>query len=207
VPRLVLVSLSLFLASLTAYSEPRSEAGWQHARTEAGVEVYTREVPGSIFKEFRATGVVPAPIAQVVAWWQDSSTFPSWIDSCVEAHPVEAGEGVKASYLRFDFPFPASDRDVVLRAVEVELGPERVIMESRNTDGVVPEVDGLVRIAMMLGRWEFTPQGDDSTRIIYRQHMDAGGSLPAFILNRAAVDNPIGTLSGLARFAESQRNR
>jgi hypothetical protein len=60
---------------------------------------------------------------------------------------------------------------------------------------------------MMRGRWEFTPQGDEATRIVYRQHMDAGGRLPAFILNRAAVDNPIGTLSGLARFAEVQRAR
>ena len=37
--------------------------------------------------------------------------------------------------------------------------------------------------------------------------MDAGGRLPAFILNRAAVDNPYKTLRGLARYAEANRAR
>ncbi len=204
------LALSLTLAlliALPAAAELPDDGGWEHARTAEGVEVYTRAVPGSAFKEFRATGVVPAPLSQVVSWWRDPSTFTAWIDSCMEARRVDAGEGVKASYLVFDFPFPASNRDVVLRVVEVEATRERAVMESRSTEGLVPEVDGLVRIAKMHGRWEFSAEGENSTRVVYRQHMDAGGSLPAFILNRAVVDNPIGTLSGLARYAESQRGR
>lgn len=203
--RLALTFPIALLVALTSTPVAGEENGWEHARTKAGVEVHTRAVPGSIFKEFRATGVVPAPMAQVVAWWQDPTTFTQWIDSCVEARIV--GEGVRASYLKFDFPFPASDRDVVLRAVEIESTPDRVVMESRSMDGLVPEVEGLVRIPMMIGRWEFRARDERSTAITYRQHMDAGGRLPAFVLNRAAVDNPIGTLSGLARYAESQNAR
>jgi hypothetical protein len=146
-------------------------------------------------------------MAQVVAWWQDPTTFTQWIDSCVEAHSVGAGDGVRASYFKFDFPFPASDRDVVLRVVEIESMPDRVVMESRSTDGLVPKVDGLVRIPMLVGRWEFRARDERSTAITYRQHMDVGGRLPAFLLNRATVDNPIGTLSGLVRYAESQSAR
>jgi hypothetical protein len=173
------------LVALTPTPVAGEEDDWKHARTKAGVAVHTRAVPGSIFKEFRATGVVPAPMARVVAWWHDPTTFTQWIDSCVEARSVDAGEGVRASYLKFDLPFPASDRDVVLRAVEIESTPDRVVMESRSTDGVVPEVDGLVRIPMMIGRWEFRARDERSTAITYRQHMDAGGRIPAFVLNRA----------------------
>lgn len=184
-----------------------AKKGWEHARSTSGVEVYTRDVPGSTYKQFRATGVVPAPLAHVVSWWRDPTTFTQWINSCVEARHVDAGDGAVASYLKFDFPFPASDRDVVLRAVEIEADAQRVVMESRNLDGVVPPVAGLVRMPMMLGRWEFTALDPGTTQVIYRQHMDAGGSLPAFVVNRATVDNPIGTLLGLARYAVAQRGR
>ena len=52
----------------------------------------------------------------------------------------------------------------------------------------------------MRGRWQFDSH-PDGTEVVYQQHMDAGGSLPAFIVNRATVDNPIGTLAGLSAYA------
>jgi len=201
------VGIVVAVTLLVTFPAAGEEEGWEHARSTGGVEVYTRHVPGSTFKQFRATGVVPAPLAKVVSWWRDPTTFTQWVNSCVEARRVEVGESGVASYLKFDFPFPASDRDVVLRAVEIEADAKRVVMESRSLDGVVPEVAGLVRMPMMLGRWEFTALDSASTGVVYRQHMDAGGRLPAFVVNRATVDNPIGTLLGLARFAEAQQGR
>ena len=190
----------LLLSPLLTASGMADDADWHHARSAHGVEVETRAVAGSAFQEFRARTVVPAPLEQVVGWWRDPSTFTSWVNSCMEARAVDAGKDVRATYLRFDFPFPASDRDVVLRAVEIEAGPERVIVESHHVAGAVPEIEGLVRMPAMRGRWQFTAH-PGGTEVIYRQHMDAGGDLPAFIVNRATVDNPIGTLAGLAAYA------
>ena len=148
--------------------------------------------------------MVPAPLPQVLDWFRDPSTYTKWIDSCVEARRVE---GTDANYLKFDFPFPASDRDVVLRATPLEESPTAVVYSGENVDGLVPEVSGLVRIQMLKSRWEFRARDDDTTAVLYRQHMNAGGRLPAFILNRAAVDNPLGTLRGLVRYAEANRDR
>jgi hypothetical protein len=68
-------------------------------------------------------------------------------------------------------------------------------------------VPGLVRVPRTRSRWEFRAQGENATAVVYQQHLDPGGMLPAFILNRAAVDNPLGTLRGLARYAEEHRSR
>lgn len=198
--RLALVLLAVGLS----HPAVADDEGWEHARSAGGVQVFTREVPGSAFREFRATHTIPASMREVVAWWHDPATFTRWIDSCVEAHRVDAGEGIDASYLKFDFPFPASDRDVVLRSVEIERGPEHIVLESQSLDGVFPAAKGLVRMPRLRGRWEFRALDDATTAVVYRQHMDAGGRLPGFIVNRVTVDNPIGTLLGLARFAESQ---
>ncbi len=197
------------LAALLAYAAGAANAeddGWTLAKDEDGVQVYTREVAGSQFKEFRATTLVPAPLAAVIAWYGDPSTYPEWIESCVEARRVEDEAGA-ANYLKFDFPFPASNRDVVLRGRPLEETPETVVVEVRNVDGLVAETSGLVRIPMLRSRWEFRSRGDAETEVIYRQHMEAGGRLPAFIVNRAAVDNPYKTLRGLTRYAERQRSR
>ena len=110
---------------------------------------------------------------------------------------METGQGVGANYLRFDFPFPASDRDVVLRArTQVETENE-VIFDVENVDGLVPETSGVVRIPLLVARWEFRSHGDGATEVVYRQRMEAGGRLPAFIVNRSSVDSPYGTLVGL----------
>ncbi len=181
-----------------------AEEGWELARSEDGVEVFTREVPGSVYREFRATAVVPAPLAEVVGWWRDPSTYPDWVEDCIEARGIERDD---TAYLKFDFPFPASDRDVVLRATPLERSAGAVVYASDNVDGLLPEVPGLVRVPMLKSRWEFRALDEGGTAVVYRQHMNAGGSLPAFILNRAAVDNPLGTLRGLVRYAEAKRSR
>jgi hypothetical protein len=189
-------------------STPRAEEeGWVLAKSRDGVEVYTRDVPGSPLKEFRATGVIPAPLAEVVAWWRDASTFTQWIDSCVEARRVEGAAGAWGNYLKFDFPFPASDRDVVLHARLLEESESARVYEGGNVDGLVPPVPGVVRVPSVRSRWEFRARGETATAVVYRQHLDPGGRLPAFILNRAAVDNPFETLRGLARYAEANRSR
>jgi hypothetical protein len=192
------------LLTLLVLPAGAQEGDWEFAKRRDGVEVYTRDVSGSAVKEFRATSTVPAPLAEVVSWYTDPTTYTQWIDSCVEAHRV--GEASDTAYFKFNFPFPATDRDVVLRARTVEESPSAVVFEGQNVEGLVPEVDGLVRIQAIRSRWEFRAKGEAETEVVYRQHMDAGGSLPGFILNRAAVDNPIGTLRGLARYAEANRS-
>lgn len=197
-------ALALLLVAPAAAEEAEAEEGWALAKSEDGVEVYTREVPASAYREFRATATVPAPLAEVVRWWRDPSTYTDWIEDCVGARRVETPS---THYLKFDFPFPASDRDVVLRATLVEETPTLVVYASENVDGLVRAVSGLVRIQMLKSRWEFRARDEGTTAVVYRQHMDAGGRLPAFILNRAAVENPLGTLRGLVRYAEANRAR
>ena len=192
--------------TLLALEAAAEEDDWALAKREDGVEVYTRDVEGSASREFRASAVVPAPLAAVVAWWRDPSTYTRWINRCAEARRIEVDTGANANYLKFDFPFPASDRDVVVRAQKVEESANRVVFEGRNVDGLVPEVSGVVRIVMLRSRWEFRARGDAATEVVYRQHMDAGGRLPAFILKRAAVDSPFQTLRGLIRYAEANRS-
>ena len=194
-------------ALLLAASGVQAEDDWTLAKSKDGVEIYTREVPGSVFKEFRATVQIPAPLARVVEWYQDPSTYPEWIDRCAEARRVETAAGGPANYVRFDFPFPATDRDVVLRGQPSVQTPTKVVFEVTNIDGAVPETPGVVRIPMIRGRWEFRSHGDDATDVIYSQHMDAGGKLPAVLVNRAAVDNPYNPLRGLARYAARNYTR
>jgi hypothetical protein len=192
---------------LFAAGSSTGDEDWALATSEDGVEVYTRDVTGSALKEFQATAVVPAPLTQVVAWWRDPTTYTRWIYRCVEARRVEGVAGDWGNYLKFDFPFPASDRDVVLRARLLEESASAVVYEGGNADGLVAPVEGLVRIPSLRSRWEFRAQGGSATAVVYRQHMDAGGRLPAFILNQAAVDSPLGTLRGLVRYAEANRSR
>jgi hypothetical protein len=41
----------------------------------------------------------------------------------------------------------------------------------------------VVRIQRSEGMWEFTPQGSSRTRLVLESLTDAGGSLPAWVVN------------------------
>ncbi len=169
------VAAILALLALEAGAE---EDGWELAKSKEGIEVYTRDVEGFEVREFRARAVVPAPMAAVVGWWRDPTTYTRWINRCAEARRIEVESGDNANYLKFDFPFPASDRDVVVRARTVESSTKRMVFEGGNVEGLLPETSGVVRVVMLRIRWEFSSQGDAASVVVYQLHMDAGGSLP-----------------------------
>jgi len=63
---------------------PVSVIAWDLAKEGHGIQVSTRKVSGSKFKEYKGIMTVEASLSSLVALVNDVPAYPKWIDTCKE---------------------------------------------------------------------------------------------------------------------------
>ena len=176
--RRLLLALSL-VATLAI-----ADDGWQRVDEEHGVVVEARDIPGSSLHEVRATihsDLPPATIAAVVWRYDEHDRF---VPHLQHAEILRDAGDERIVYEQLAIPL-LKDRDVVLRARR-ETAPEGTI-DIRTTaiaDEGPPETSRFVRVRTSAGHWHLAPAGA-GTDVTYDIRTDVGGSVPAWIVNRA----------------------
>ncbi len=176
---------------------------WKEVKSEDGVLVARRAVPGSSLDEFFGRGVVAAPLPEVLAVLMDTPHRPEWSDRCVASREVERlGEWSHVIYDRTKASWPAADRDAVIRVdTRFDAAAGVVVLDFRSVvDPRVPPVAGVVRVRSLGGRWVLRPVDDGrSTDVVYDVRADPGGDLPAWLANRVSKDLPFKTIVAIRK--------
>ena len=137
-----ILALMLIGASSMAQEE------WKLSKSGHGVEVYTRKTPASPIKEYKAEVVVPAPINEVVEFFNKIELHPEWMAGISSATPI--GDDANTLHYILDAPFPMTDRYVLLQPQADDSNmPGRYWIAMENVD--VPMESKLVRIARLKG--------------------------------------------------------
>src|SRR5262245_24248241 len=108
------VITSCLLGSLvgSAHASP-----WKLEKDRNGIQVYTRAVPGSALKEFRAVTRINAPLPVALALIEDVNAMCSWLADCKQARTLKTvSASERYNYVVISAPFPVSNRDMVIRA-------------------------------------------------------------------------------------------
>jgi hypothetical protein len=187
----VFLGILLGLQALHAAEYP-----WKLQLQKDGISVYTRKVEDSPILEYKADVIVDAPLAKVIALFEEVTNRTEWYYRCVRSELLEdAGSGQTILYFVMDLPGPVARRDCVYRAiksVDSQTGSVRYALDA------LPErlakQKGMIRVPYLKSEWRFTPIADGRTEIYFQQHSSAGGSIPAFLANSLAVDIPFYSL-------------
>ena len=165
----------------------QAQDGWQQVDEVEGPGAHTlfrRQLPDARVAAFRLEGLVDAPIARVLAA-QRAEPKQAAEDGKGPRRRLLRQEGeVSVTYTYMPVPLLA-DRDLVLRqehSQDPATGIHRFVWHTVEGEGPPPP-EGVVRIQRSEGMWEFTPQGDSRTRLVLESLTDAGGSLPAWVVN------------------------
>ncbi len=190
------------LAPAAAHADtPKADGAWQTIKQADGIDVERRVVSGSSLKEFRGRATVAAPVASILAVFNDVPHATEWMDSCNGSRFVEEiSDSEKVVYNRTHAPWPVSDRDAVLHNVARFDDKERRVELDFWTveDGKEPPVKGVVRMPYLRGHWILWPSADgQTTRVEYQVHANPGGSLPDWLVNYTSRDLPFKTIEGL----------
>ena len=95
-------------------------------------------------------------------------------------------------------PWPVDNRDfVVLVKVTQDAKTKVVTQTSKVIKGILPEVSGTVRVTEFNALWTLTPIKNGMVNCEYQLLVNPGGSIPAWLINLAAIDGPYETTVNL----------
>ena len=105
-------------------------------------------------------------------------------------------------YYKIDVPWPATDRDVVLKlSVKFNKEKKEILIVMNSVIGYKKEVSNVIRIKNASGFWRLTSEGG-KTKVVYQFLGEPGGDMPTWIVNMMIVDSPFNALIALKKKVE-----
>ncbi|MEX1667598.1 START domain-containing protein [Zhongshania guokunii] len=199
----ILLCLGLIFSTGVAHA-----AEWELAKDADNIKVFTAVIAGSDYKAFRGETIINAELNQLMAVLDDTANFVQWMYNCKAPKLLyKASLLDRYQYLQNDFPWPAKDREMILRN-EISQDPQSRVTTVKLSSVVadklpaaaqqsLPSVDGVVRMGEVNGFFELTPLDAIQTKVVFQLHLDPGGGLPSGLVNSQIVDNPYETLKAL----------
>lgn len=164
---------------------------WELEKNKDGIKVYTRTVDGSDFKEYKASCKVEANYEEVLKVILRVTDYINWLPDCKESRILERKEKEMVVYQLIDCPWPTLDRDAV---VKMKLSEKKGVyrVDFQDVSGFESERKNVVRVKT-IGFWQVSKKGS-SSEIIYQNHANPQGKVPAWLSNLFVVDAPYKTL-------------
>lgn len=196
-----LTSFSLFsmiALSLLLTNAVRAEEAWELKKDAQGIQVYTRKVPGTKFREFKALTVVDAPVTNIIAVLKDAENFPEWMPDAENVKLLHIEDAEQYHYIESPAPWPVSDRDGIYHlSYSQDADTNIVSIRIAGAPEYLPEQSGKVRISTIEGFWRLTPLDNGSVAVHYQLYVHPGGNLPGWLVNRTVEDSPFTLLAHL----------
>ena len=181
----------------------QAQGAWKLEKEREGIQVYTRSVPGSTFREFKVTATVEVSANNLVAVLKDVGSFQELFDRTTDARLLKtSGETRHIHYAYTDGPWPVADRDGIYEyRYRYEAADRSVVVDIQCLPEFLPAEPGVVRIEHCRGEWRFRSLAAERTEITYQFFADPGGNLPAWIVNWSTVDIPFQAIVKLREMA------
>ena len=148
-----------------------------------------------------------AKMSTIVAALNDIPEIPNWVYKTTESRLVKRVSDTEFYYYNLlDFPWPLSDRDMVLRSKFYQ-DPETKIAKSLSVGqvGHVDELDNVVRMTEVKIEWIFYPTTDGRIKLEYYLRSDPGGAIPAWVVNLAVDHGPIKSMTGFRDLLKKEK--
>lgn len=182
---------------------------WELARDRSGIQVWTREEPGFPIHAFKATTVVKSSLSGLVSLILDTDRASQWAYRTTRIEVLRRDDEAATFLIRAetDFPWPFSDRDVILAGQISQDEKTRVVtIHSYSTPpGQYATASGFVRMPEMKGDWIFRPLGAGLVEVTMVGRADPGGNIPGGLVSMIIHETPYQTLSGLRKIIVDER--
>jgi hypothetical protein len=189
----VVCVLSAVFSSSSLYA---SDNPWKLRIDKEGIKVFTRHVEHSVNLEFRASVTIDADLERVIRVFEDISLTKRWFYQCISAEIVE-DEGPRDKVLRLELhlPWPVSERDSIFRMTKSgDVASGEISYALVSLPDRLPPRPGMVRVPYLRALWGFKGLPEGRTEVMFTQHSDPGGFVPAFISNALINDIPFNNL-------------
>jgi ribosome-associated toxin RatA of RatAB toxin-antitoxin module len=179
--------LRYLIAALTlAAVALADDGGWQRIGDYDGIVIDRRAGEGSSIHEVRAAAHSPLPPAAIMATLWKHDEYVQFVPYLRRLDVLREEGDTKLIYEQVHVP-PMKDRDTTLRVTRTFSPADGVYRLSSTAvpEEGPPESAAYVRVRTSASRWELAPAADGGTTVTYTIRTDAGGLVPAWIVNLA----------------------
>jgi len=196
-------TLLLCLVAVTAWTQSDSE--WELKKEKDGIKVYLRKNTESGINEVLIRFEAQAPLEKAISILRNPDNYKSWVKNCEESRQMKMSpDGECLYYSRIHFPWPISDRDIVVSSRLFRMEKDKqVVIQSTGLPDHIPETPKVVRIAKLASRWTLTEKSDGNLFLENHLISDPGGSLPSWLINLAVDKGPMESAAALRKQLES----
>jgi hypothetical protein len=199
----VVFALLLSMVAWLAPSAARAAAGaWERIRSEDGILVFKKDVPGSSFVAFRGEGDVDGELLHVGSVIVDVPRDKEWLDSVVEARILrKVSDTEYIMYSHLGTPIGMSDREFVTDVnILVDSATQTVTFRMRSVDDPAAPKTGYVRGILTDSSFTISPTAEGKkTHVVAEIHCDPKGSIPGWIVNMFQRSWGYNTIQSLRR--------
>lgn len=203
--------ISICMVALCFSVVSAAETGWKKIGAKNGIVGYTRPTPKSSVDEMKGIGMVDVPIAAIEAVIRDVSAQTIYMYRCSEASIINTPELKSTTdtvyfYNVTDMPYPASDRDVIVKSTySVDKASGVIYIKLEGVKTSYKSDPKKVRMPVMEGGYILTPKGPDKTEINYMAIGDPGGNLPSFVVNMLTKNLSIETIANIREMVKKDK--
>ena len=182
-----------------------STGKWELISNKDGFITKRKKVPNSNIFAFRGETVTDVPIGKIISVFVDSNTRKNWINMYGGDMDLKVRNELDKTYwIRFNTPWPTSDRDYVLRSVgSVDSKNKTYTCNIQSVDHPSKGEQKCCVRGMAYGtyyRFQVLP-GTNKTKVEVEVHTDPKGWIPSWLTNIIQKKWPKRTLSSLLREA------
>jgi len=183
-----------------------AKSDWHQIFVSDGVTVYSQKQPTTDILALRATGVIEAPVEQVMEVLRQVEISSQWMPDIEEKYTLKEVSDFEAiTYSVNRLPWPLSDRELILRnALRLDAHRKYMVVDVYSVDEDAPPTNGdHVRAYMHCGRTRFRPADADRTEIDLVLFVDPRGYMPSWFVNMAQRRMPYNFLKALEQKAQA----
>ncbi len=200
-------ALALLLLSSASLLKAQPPKTWKLHSEKDGVKIFTQPVSNSAFKAVRAVGTIETSLSKLSYVLMDVKTTKEWVygtEVCTLLKQMSPGDLIY--YSEVDLPWPASNRDFIIRITLTQDPLTKVVtIKAENKPQYVPEKKGVVRIQRSSGLWHLTPMDNGLVKVEYTLQVDPGGMIPAWLVNMVASTGPYQSFIGLRKQVKKEK--
>ena len=200
---MLFVRLLLVIIILTSVSAS-AKTDWKLRKEASGVTIYTRNVEGSPYDEFKAVVTITnTTLNRVLNVIIDVKNYPNNFPNCGSAKVLEQKSKYDyIHYITIKAPWPITDRDAIYEATTTfSQDGKRAQVKLDPRGDYLGEKKNFIRVHNGSGFWDLQEVAPNTVQVIYQFHADPAGEIPAWIANSVIVSNPLKTLENLKKLA------
>jgi hypothetical protein len=193
--RILLIIIFIFISSAFLAFTP-IENQWKLVTEEEGFKVYTRESTVSSIHEIKILYTANSTLDKVSTALDDVPNYKNWVYKCSLSKRVALkNEDDFDYYILTDFPFPLSDRDLVIHTQQTMWPDGKGYSSvSKLLPSEYNKSEDRVRMAYFESKWEVKKINSTTISIDYRVVANPAGDLPAWLVNMAITKGPVETM-------------